>query len=411
MSPPLPGEIDALFDAALDQPAGDRAAWIVAACPQPAVRAEVLRLLRAHERGAGILEVPARDVLGLLDPGPDGGAPSDQVGPYRLVSEIGRGGMGDVFLAECDDGPSRRRVAVKVVRRGLDTPDLVRRFLAERQILASLGHPNIAKLLDSGVTDDGRPYFVMEYVDGLPIDQYADEKRLPIGERLQLVCRVARAIDHAHRGRVVHRDLKPSNILVTRDGTVKLVDFGIAKLLDPNALPLAAPITQTGLRLMTPEYASPEQVRGDAVTAATDVYGLGLVLYEQVTGRRPQRLTRWSPREIERVVCDTDPPAPSIAVSEGDDAVARAAARRATPAQLREICTGELDRIVARAISKVPEQRYPTAERLAGDLERYLDRAAFPAPATHILDRRWTLTAAVATAFIILVACAAIVIT
>jgi serine/threonine-protein kinase len=255
--------------------------------------------------------------------------------------------MGVVHLAERDD-QFHQRVAVKIVRHGLDTPELLQRFLAERQILASLSHPNIARLLDGGVIDDGRPYLVLEYVEGEPIDAYCARRSLPARDRVRLFLQVARAVHYAHRNLIVHRDLKPNNILVTADGEVKLLDFGIAKILDASALPLgvSAPETRTGLWLMTPEYASPEQVRGHPVTTATDVYGLGLVLYEVLTGERAQTVTSLAPAALDRAICETEP------------------ARR---------LTGDLDRIVGMALRKEPERRYATAERLADDLARYLD--------------------------------------
>jgi serine/threonine-protein kinase len=270
-----------------------------------------------------------------------------RIGPYRLMHELGQGGMGVVYLAERDD-QFHQRVAVKIVRHGLDTPEMLDRFLAERQILASLNHPNISRLLDGGVTADGRPYLVLEYVEGEPIDVYCRRLGLSSRERVRLFLQVARAVHYAHRNLIVHRDLKPTNILVAADGQAKLLDFGIAKILDASALPLSgpAPQTQTGLWVMTPEYASPEQVRGDPVTTATDVYGLGLVLYEILTGEKAQKVTSLAPAVLDRVICETDPP------------------RR---------LTGDLDRIVAMALRKEPERRYASAERLADDLARYLD--------------------------------------
>jgi serine/threonine-protein kinase len=272
---------------------------------------------------------------------------TSHIGPYRLMRELGQGGMGVVYLAERDD-QFHQRVAVKIVRHGLDTPEMLERFLAERQILASLSHPNISRLLDGGVTADGRPYLVLEYVEGEPIDAYCRRLELSSRERVRLFLQVARAVHYAHRNLIVHRDLKPNNILVTADGQAKLVDFGIAKILDASALPLSgpAPQTRTGLWVMTPEYASPEQVRGDPVTTATDVYGLGLVLYEILTGEKAQKVTSLAPAALDRAICETNPP------------------RR---------LTGDLDRIVAMALRKEPERRYASAERLADDLARYLD--------------------------------------
>ena len=401
--PPAPidsDRVDALFDEALDRGDGWRD-WLTGACSDPAVRAEVAALMQAHERSAG-----------LLDGAPLGGwtrAGDDRltcVGAYRIVRELGRGGMGTVYLAERDDGHFARTVAVKVLRRGLDAEDVVRRFLAERQILATLQHPNIARLLDGGVADDGRPYFVMEYVDGEPIDRWCDARRLPVRERLRLLRDVARAVHAAHRALVVHRDLKPSNIMVTAAGEVKLMDFGIAKLLDPHAEP--EPLTRTGLRVMTPEYAAPEQVRGDPVTTATDVYGLGLVMYELLTGHRPQRPRDRSLREIERAVCETDPLRPSAAVLRDARDVgtpppaALAVQRHTTPSRLARALRGDLDRMVARALHKSPDRRYPSAEGVALDIERHLEGRPVAARSDSLAYRmrkfvsrhRWSVAAA-----------------
>src|SRR5690606_25102516 len=238
-------------------------------------------------------------------------APGVRVGAYRIVHEIGRGGMGVVYLAERADEEFEKRVALKVVKRGMDTDEVLRRFRHERQILASLEHPNIARLLDGGATSDGRPYLVMEHVEGEPIDAYCDRRRLGIRERLELFRAVCDAVQHAHQRLVVHRDIKPSNILVTAAGEPKLLDFGIAKLLDDSS-PDATPHTRTGLRLLTPEYASPEQVRGAPVTTASDVYALGIVLYRLLSGRPPYEVHEPSVAEAERAL-DREPPPPSVA--------------------------------------------------------------------------------------------------
>jgi serine/threonine-protein kinase len=405
--------VEAVFDALLDREPEDWRRWLTGACEDPAVRAEVALLMEAHERAEGVLDAPARDAFAaarLDDERPAA------VGPYRVVRELGRGGMGTVYLAERDDGQFARAVAVKVLRRGLDAEDVVRRFLAERQILATLEHPNIARLLDGGVAADGRPYIVMEYVDGAPIDRWCDERRAPVAERLRLVRDVARAVHAAHRALVVHRDLKPSNVLVTAEGAVKLMDFGIAKLLDPHALPDAAPLTRTGLRVMTPEYAAPEQVRGQPITTATDVYGLGLVLYELLTGRRAQRPRDRSLHAVERAVCEAEPPRPSVAVARAapepgePSPPALATRRRTTPARLARALAGDVDRIVARALHKDPARRYPSAEGLALDLERHLDGRPVAARGDSVAYRlrkfvvrhRWAVAAAAA--FVLLLA-------
>src|SRR5207237_3543162 len=233
-----------------------------------------------------------------------------------ILNEIGRGGMGVVYLATRKDEEFRHQVAIKLVKRGLDTEDILRRFRNERQILASLNHPNIAKLFDGGMTTDGLPYFVMEYVEGLPLLQYCDDHNVSTHERLRLFRHVCAAVQHAHQNLIIHRDLKPTNILTTSEGEVKLLDFGVAKLLSPGSPEGAPTQTQAALRVMTPEYASPEQVRGQHVTTATDVYSLGVVLYELLTGAKPYKLKDTSPGELSRAICDSEPSKPSEAVRE-----------------------------------------------------------------------------------------------
>jgi eukaryotic-like serine/threonine-protein kinase len=307
-------------------------------------------------------------------PDPDAARPQpaahDQVGPYRVVGVLGRGGMGTVYLAERDDGHFHHRVALKVLRRGLDTDDIVARFRAERQILASLSHPNIARVFDGGTTDDGLPYFVMEPVEGVPITEYCDTNRLPIAARLALVERVAAAVEYAHRNLVVHRDLKPSNILVDRDGTVKLLDFGIAKVLGSDGDDVS-PMTRVGVRAMTPEYASPEQVRGDAITTASDVYQLGALLYQLCAGVKPHSVrggTGAVPNE------GVEPPSAAVrrvAVEDGPSPDDIARLRRTDPRRLQARLRGDLDTIILMALRYDPDRRYPTVQQLSGDLARY----------------------------------------
>ena len=267
-----------------------------------------------------------------------------RVGPYRVLRELARGGMGAVYLAERADGQFEQRVALKLIKRGMDSDEIHRRFLAERQILARLGHRHIARLLDGGVTADAQPWFAMEYVDGRPITAHSTRGGLSINARLDLFGDVVEAVRFAHQNLIVHRDLKPSNILVTDVGEVKLLDFGIAKLL--HASPGEGTLTDTNLHAMTPEYAAPEQVRGEPVTTATDVYALGAVLYELLTGRRATRLERHTPAEIERVICEVEPEPPGLG--------------------------GDLDTIVLKALHKDPARRYPSAEALLDDLRRHL---------------------------------------
>ncbi|NIN71961.1 MAG: tetratricopeptide repeat protein [Gemmatimonadetes bacterium] len=438
MSPNRRERIEALFESALEQPPSERAGWLAGMCADESeLYAEVMALLAAHEQAEGLLDRDAVQVAASLIGDPTLG---ERIGPYRIVGELGRGGMGVVYLGERDDGVFRRRVAIKVIRAGADAAEMHRRFQAERQILASLEHPNIAHLLDGGLTGDGRQYLVLEYIEGLPIDTYCRQLPCSIEDRLRLFCSVARTVHHAHRSLVVHRDLKPSNILVTEDGTIKLLDFGIAKILDPTALGQTGPVTRTGLRLMTPEYASPEQVSGGTITTATDVYQLGVVLYELLTGQRPYSLKGCSAGEIERIIMAEEPKRPSTIVGRGlsaaesngrsavasgdgrlpayahDDAwaalpidavgLARQAERRQRSRRLR----GDLDRIVLMALRKEPQRRYSSAEAMAEDIERHLDGrpviAQRDSPGYRarkfVTRHRWGITAAAAVAVALL---------
>lgn len=345
------------FDAALERPAGERCAWIRTACEDPDIRAAALRLLRAYQDSDDFLERPALDVVAenAVDVSLDGKA-RRHVGVYRLIRIIGHGGMGRVYLAERSDGHFEQQVALKLLRREAYSEQFLRSFLDERQILASLNHPHIARLFDGGMTDEGTPYFVMEYVDGEPIDAYCQARDGSIHERLALFQQVGSAVQYAHQNLVVHRDLKPSNILVTDDGTVKLLDFGIARLVDQES-PASTP-TRTARRWMTPGYASPEQVRGEAISTTSDVYQLGVVLYELLTGERPFNVRDKRPSEVERIICEAVPEPPSSVTG-----IARAR---------RNALRGDLDTIVLKALRKEPERRYSSVEALVGDLKRHL---------------------------------------
>jgi serine/threonine protein kinase/Tfp pilus assembly protein PilF len=305
----------------------------------------------------------------------------DRIGPYRVISEIGRGGMGVVYLAVRSDGQVEQKVAVKVLTLDRGGAEAMQRFAQERQIVASLSHPAIAGLVDAGISDDGRPYFAMEYVDGEAITEYCDRLQLTIEERLRLFNTAARAVDYAHRNLVVHRDLKPSNILVTNDGRVKLLDFGIAKVLDHSALPHVAPTTRTGLRPMTPEYASPEQVRGAPVATASDVYQLGVLLYELMAGTRPHVAESRSTFDIERMILEDDaaPPSARIGRNPASTDCLVSSARRVSPERLRRRLRGDLDTIVLKALHKQPERRYLSAQQMAEDVDRHLAGRALAA--------------------------------
>jgi serine/threonine-protein kinase len=384
-------EVDTLFQALLELPASERLTHLRRRCGTDDQLFQLVSELLASLDSAGDLLEDRTLIIaaweGFDNEGEEEGATEAgrQLGAYRLLEEIGRGGTGTIYLAERVDGAFDQRVAIKLLRRGLDTDDLLARFRAERQILASLNHPNIARLFDGGATDDGRPYLVMELVEGVPITEYCAARRLTIEERLGLFNTVGRAVGYAHRNLIVHRDLKPSNILVTADGTVKLLDFGIAKLLDDAANPELGPHTRTGIRLLTPEYASPEQVRGEPVTTASDVYQLGVLLCQLLTGERPYPPSRQGRLVLERMIVEDPPRAPSTLAArapaspggEGDssDSIATAefaASCRTDPRRLKRRLRGDLDTIILSALRKEPERRYPAVAQLVADLERHL---------------------------------------
>lgn len=312
---------------------------------------------------------------------PDATLTGRRIGPYRIVRELGHGGMGEVYLATRDDQEYRKDVAIKVVRRGLESDLVVRRFRHERQILASLEHPNIASLLDGGTTTEALPYFVMEYVEGTPIDVYSDTRRLSVRERLVLFQTVCSAVQHAHDHHVIHRDLKPTNILVSADGVPKLLDFGIAKLLTSAANGESATVTAAGM--LTPEFASPEQIRGESVDEATDIYALGVVLYKLLTGQSPYRFTTGRLHELSRAICEDHPVPPSVAISTATRTAAAVRSRPSKPEQvstraesmdrLRRELSGDLDCIVLKALRKEPQQRYASVREFSDDIGRYLE--------------------------------------
>ncbi len=377
MTPERYQQVKQVYLEAIDRNPGDRFAWLAQRCgADEALRLEVEALLNESAETAPFLETPpplpdfpvlpkrkaADELIG------------QRIGTYKILREIGQGGMGAVYLAERADEQFRKRVALKLVKRGMDTEEILSRFRHERQILASLDHPNIARLIDGGTTEDGLPYFVMEFIEGQPIDLYCSTQKLGTNERLNLFRTVCNAVHYAHQNLVVHRDLKPSNILVTADGTVKLLDFGIAKILNPDLFPETVLPTKTWERPMTPAYASPEQVRGQAITTASDVYALGVILYELLTGQRPYQFKGYAPHEIAKVVCETEPDKPSTAVVRVitvDDTVGNAATAEAD--KLRRQLKGDLDNIVLMALRKEALRRYASVEQFSEDIRRHLD--------------------------------------
>jgi serine/threonine protein kinase/tetratricopeptide (TPR) repeat protein len=356
----------------------DRTAYLTAACGgDEALLKEIESLLAAaagEEAMANTAKSPVKDPL-----------VGRRIGAYKVERQIGSGGMASVYLACRADEEYQKQVAVKILRPELDSGELLRRFRIERQTLATLDHPNIVKLLDGGSTEDGLPFIVMDYVDGTPIDAYCDSHALSIEDRLRLFREVCAGVECAHQNFVIHRDLKPSNILVTADGTPKLLDFGIAKVLSPPDSDQPQAITQTLARRMTPAYASPEQIKGNAVTTATDIYSLGVVLYELLTGHRPYKLKQSTPAELERAICEEEPENPSTAVdrvestttSDGTtvtktpDLVSRA--RESQPEKLRRRLRGDLDNIVLMALQKEASRRYGSVGALSEDIHRHLD--------------------------------------
>ncbi|MGB7923697.1 MAG: serine/threonine-protein kinase [Pyrinomonadaceae bacterium] len=365
MTPKRWQQIEELFNSVVELEDDERAAYLDRACAgDPELRYEVESLLKDGTEQKTPFQTLISEAAGSLATVGEDRLVGQRVGVYRIVSVIGRGGMAEVYRAVRDDDQYQKEVAVKLVKRGMISDFTLTRFRHERQILASLEHPNIARMLDGGTTDDGLPYFVMECVEGRAITEYCEESNLSIKQRLKLFRSVCAAVQHAHRNLVVHRDLKPSNILVTKDGVPKLLDFGIAKLLAPEMSPEAVTVAQTmtAMRLMTPDYASPEQVRGEPITTATDVYALGAVLYELLTGERAHQIKSHSLAEIERVVCEVEVERPSVVVG-----------RRKSPAKLQRELAGDLDNIVLMSLRKEPERRYQSVEQLSEDIRRYLE--------------------------------------
>jgi Tol biopolymer transport system component/serine/threonine protein kinase len=377
------GLVKELLAACLELDPSERPAYLDRTCGEDAeLRAELESLIASFEDSG--------DPLDDVDAKPVEDADAAQIigrriGPYLIMEEIGEGGMSRVYLGVRADDAFRKKVAVKLVKRGLDYDFVMRRFRNERQIMAGLEHPNIARLLDGGATPDGTPFFVMEYIQGQPIDRHADERNLSVRERLDLFLTVCSAVQYAHERRIIHRDIKPENILITADGTPKLLDFGIAKVIDPEHWTQSFAPTGSLVRLMTPEYASPEQVRGTAVTETTDVYSLGVLLYELLAGHRPYQLVSRAPHEIARTICEVDPPRPSTMagrpeeISEWDKPIRTitpdhvAAHRRTQPHKLRRSLSGDLDNIVLMAMRKEPARRYTSVANLMTDIRRHVE--------------------------------------
>ncbi len=379
------------MDAVLDLPPSERSPYLDQACPTAAVRRYVESLIVSYEQAGDFLEDPALSHRqSVVDVGDTIKLQGKRVGVYQIIEEIGEGGMGAVYRAQRADDQYQKEVAIKLVRSGFDTRFALARFKDERQILATLVHPNIARLLDGGSTDEAQPYFVMDYIQGQPLDHYCDDRKLSVTERLQLFRTVCSAVHYAHQNLVIHRDIKPGNILVTGDGTPKLLDFGIAKMLAPDLANSSTVRTRTIMRLFTPEYASPEQLRGGVITTASDIYSLGVVLYELLTGWRPRRRVlrealRDASEQPASILAEPAPEKPSLSLARIDrdlDAPNRgaltpeavSATREGTPERLRRRLSGDLDNIVLMALRQDPSRRYASVEQLSDDIRRHLER-------------------------------------
>ncbi len=390
MEPDRWARIEELFHEASRLELAQREAFLRQSTDDESLRQAVNNLLDGDENATDFLANPALGFdFRLNEPLNDNRDETDgpigrRIGAYRLVQYIAAGGMGAVYLAVRDDDQYEKQVAIKLIKRGMDTDDILRRFRSERQLLATLEHPNIARLIDGGATDTGLPYLVMEYVDGQSIDRYCDEHHLSVDQRLQLFDTVCEAVKYAHQNLIVHRDLKPNNIVVTSDGVPKLLDFGIAKVLDPDGVAHTVDVTMPSQRFITPAYASPEQIRGQRITTTSDVYALGVILFEMLTGQRPYDADSHSLQAIERVICEEPPTRPSVAVTRaksrsitsglkvdnGAEDIADKMHRRADKHLARRL-SGDLDNIILMALRKDPQRRYTSVEQLADDLQRH----------------------------------------
>jgi eukaryotic-like serine/threonine-protein kinase len=367
-------KINELFSASLELEREEQSRFLAEACGEDNVlKSEVQQLIDAHLEDDHFIDTPVfYDAALTMANEEDELKIEQQIGPYKILKEIGRGGMGAVYLATRADQEYKKQVAIKLIKRGMDTEQVLHRFRTERQILANFDHPNIARLLEGGSTENALPYFVMEYVEGRPIDLYCDENNLSITNRLELFRQVCAAVSYAHRNLVVHRDIKPSNILITADGLPKLLDFGIAKILQLHS---GEQTTATGFMPMTPDYASPEQAVGANVTTYSDIYSLGVLLYELLTGHLPYQLKNAPAMEIARIITETKPQAPSTIVKtvvEGLTPETVSKCREGTPERLRRRLRGDLDNIVLMAMRKEPHRRYQSVEQLSEDIRRHL---------------------------------------
>jgi serine/threonine protein kinase len=363
MQPERWDQVKTLFAEALEREPGERERFLEEACQDASIRAEVASLLQAHDESGTFISQPAIEQTGLASEHAPEAWLGRRLGAWRIIGEIGRGGMSRVYKAVRDDAEYEKEAAVKVLRPGLDNDSLLKRFKVERQILARLSHPNIAHLLDGGATEEGAPYLVMEYIEGEPIDAYCDARHLNVEQRLDLFRTLCAAVHYVHQHLMVHGDLKGGNVLVTNNGVLKLLDFGIAKLLNPSVVMRDdAQAPATGFVALTPEYASPEQIRGEPITTASDVYSLGVMLYRLLTGELPYKVESGSSWKLATQILEHDPAPPSSTAEQGGPEHRKFARALA----------GDLDNIVLKALKKAPSERYTSAEQLAEDLRRYL---------------------------------------
>ncbi len=377
-------KVKEIFNAALDLPPDERHSFVGKNCTDNELREEVEALLASSDEAENFIEDPALTRVSHLVTAEK--MPSyigKQIGSYKIEKEIGKGGMGAVYLATRADKEFDKKVAIKLIKRGFDTDEIIERFRHERQILAALEHPNITRLIDGGSTDDDLPYLVMDYVEGLPLNKYCAEKQVSLDARLDIFLQICSAVTYAHQNLIIHRDLKPSNVIVSDDGTPKLLDFGIAKLTAPNSSATLGG-TQTNFRVMTPEYASPEQVNGQVVTTASDIYSLGVVLYELLTNTRPFRIRTNSAEEISRIITDTSPTKPSDSLRKGEEEKRKGGDREFDKFASKvsssphlpfssSALRGDLDNIILMAMRKEAERRYSSVEQFAEDIRRYLN--------------------------------------
>lgn len=405
MSPERWQKIESLFQSAVELAPSEASVYLDEACGDDKdLRDEVEKLLRSDREASEFIESPiwtdgsvlnttakkevSDSVEQYLAEDSSHSYIGKKIGAFQIVSEIGRGGMGAVYLAERADGEFSQRVAIKLIKRGMDSDFVIRRFRHERQILASFEHPFIARLLDGGTTQDGVPYFVMEFVEGKTFYTYCDTNKLDLRSRLKLFQKVCSALEYAHGKQIIHRDIKPSNILINSSNSPKLLDFGIAKILDPNLIHESINPTASMLRMMTPDYASPEQVQGIEVTPSSDIYSLGVLLFELLTGHRPYHLAGRALHDVSYTVCNVMPSLPSRILDDRDCLLPvyvngqqdHLAARNTTSAELANELSGDLDDIVMKSLSKFPEDRYHSVSELSQDISRYLSGSQIKGP-------------------------------